>query len=67
MMTTEQAGDICREMADELGMSDPGLAASAVIRDLILLSHSKSPLIAIDAIEVLVALDPEGWAKGTQQ
>ena len=64
MMTPEEAGDICREMAEDSGIKDQGLAVNAVIRDLIQLSHNKtSPLVQMDAIEILVALDPEGWAQ----
>ena len=66
MMTKEEATAICQQMADESGITDVGLAANAVIRDLIQLSHSNNPLIQADAIEILVALDPEGWIQGTQ-
>lgn len=61
MMTKEEATAICQQMADESGITDVGLAANGVIRDLIQLSHSKSPLVQVEAIEILVALDPEGW------
>lgn len=61
-MTYEQAGDICREMVEDSGIKDQGLAVNAVIRDLLRIAQNEtSPLTAVSAIEVLVALCPEEW------
>jgi hypothetical protein len=63
IMAYEEAGDVCREMAEDTGLTGT-LAVHAVIRDLIQLSHnSSSPLVQVEAIEILIALDPEGWAE----
>jgi hypothetical protein len=64
IMTYEEALQIAQEMYVDSGHKDLELGAAEIIRDLIQLSHnSSSPLVQVEAIEILIALDPEGWAE----
>lgn len=62
MLTTQEATSICNEMWMDSEITDPELGATQVIRDLVRIAQNKtSPLAAVEAMEILVALDPESW------
>lgn len=66
LMTSEQATTVCNEMWQDLDTADPELGAAQVIRTLLKIAqNTSSPLAAVEAAEVLCALDPDGWATGT--
>lgn len=67
MMTKEEATAICNEMWQDLDTTDPKRGADQVIRNLIKIAQNKtSPLAAVEAVEILYALDPETWAPGPE-
>jgi hypothetical protein len=58
MMTSEEATAICNEMWQDLDTTDPERGAYQVMRDLIKTAqNSSSSLAAVDAAEILWALD----------
>ncbi len=60
MMTQDEATAICNQMWLDSELTDPGLGAYRVICDLVRIAQNKtSPLAAVEAMEVLYALDPE--------
>jgi hypothetical protein len=68
MMTKEEATMICNAMWQELDTTDPQRGADQVIRNLVKIAQNKtSPLAAVEAAEILYALDPETWAQGPTQ
>jgi hypothetical protein len=67
-MTKEEATEICNAMWQELDTTDPERGADQVIRTLIKIAQNESsPLAAVEAAEILYALDPETWAQGPTQ
>jgi hypothetical protein len=60
MMTQEDAVKICNELWMDSELTDPQLGAHSVIRDLVRIAQNEtSPLAAVEAMEILIALDPE--------
>lgn len=65
MMTSEEATAVCNEMWKDLDTTDPALGAAQVIRDLVkIANNTSSPLAAVEAAEILCAIDLEGWDAG---